>query len=1505
MPSVKNPGLLVPRAGQVPAKTVPSAGLIEPNRDVEPLKAHLSDPSRAHMASAIGIVDAGGFYASDEVEGALQEVGGGNAYGRQSGVLTGCTFTSVGTTLTIDAGSKILFKGMLRDVSGESVVVTAGTKYIYFDGTTGVLTSSGVLVADLTLGFVLVARVVSSGVAITSSIDLRFFVVSLDRKVDYTVRDGGLNQANNEAEACFVTLEAAFFWLNNFAPSVESKRTLIVRGDHTVTDTLTLSQNKVEIRGEGGATITFTSASQNLIHCTATDDVVFRDLTFLCDGSDPNVTAFATSVSTTNFLFERCKFTHSGVVRWYYGIYAIDLLGNQQRMVVRDCYFKVNQDYCAAIWIADAFECSFENVKIDGGGYWYGSTGIRLGSTFGASESRNRISNLHVDNLFYGVALSTTGVGTVLTGCYLKDVIYGVSIGYGCEETVVSDCEVDLDPSYGALSCVSIQSDRCLVQGSTFKTTFGTAYPPGFLVSGVKVDAADHTTLVNNKYVDFRCIASNSSVDGVFAINGVGLNISDSTFLNSSITVAGNATGASKDVVVSDNIFRSTTAELVSYAALRVWGTSGATISGNRLFLNATGVSGNGRDGIQVGGGSLSNLGGSLSTGYSMNVSVTNNSISAATLAHIQIAGDVRGFTVSDNSIDGFLSSATTMPGWSGINVLSTGSFMAGNILSPSNGTVNGNIVRRCKDGILIEGNTNLRIRGLTMTGNSVAECVKCTDGSDNFDDKGCKGIGLNFVSDSVVSSNTVRDIGIIRNNSGVVTQPATDAVFGIGIYLRDCARVNVTANTVTDVYAYNNLVPLRLGLYRGIFWQIAEAALSPAIENDGMFITDNILTVTPTYPTLTQNPPNLGSSGISVVIEPASGDAIWYSACLEGNEIHSGLKSPSPYANPYGIFVSIQGAASALDVQDFSASNNTVSGFLYCGLIFDMSGASGNARTVRVKNNSVKHTTAAGSENSIQFVSNCSLLDLSIDSNDVTPDSTGNEAFAGIDVSLTASGTLRRVSVSDNQIQTCDRAVLLNVPSATLADFKVVGNEVAMTSPTTTGTEAIYLIGDNADGLNVDRNSVTYTSALAQDDTTAILVTLDSLSAVNDNISICGNSVFGTLGLLGGTTGFVGIGFSPNNDVNNGAINDNSIRMSSTNPASDTMKHGIVMYLTDTTTAGAVLWYLSVCGNKISDANTSTGQATATATVAATPSTATLTIGGQALTPAAGPRTSGSNNYNNTLGTVALIRADIVDAINDPLNGFAAIATAYDGTGGVLNLTAMPFGSLGNAVTLASSTGTITVSGATFTGGSTVPHGALVLHGDANAAREAWIRTLTFSHNKIDGTANALTGAIITSSSSGNWTLIGNSSLFFGPATTGLLQGCFTSKINNVVSPSTSYSLADSTCIGNISGDSPGSSVTGTCDNVGNTINTLVDTGSGWTVNAYAGGRYWVTITDGPGVTQSRLILSNTATTLTVSPSWLVIPTFSTYTIQERRGFQGLGVNVTPFPLLDFNVDT
>lgn len=110
--------------------------------------------------------------------------------------------------------------------------------------------------------------------------------------------------------------------------------------------------------------------------------------------------------------------------------------------------------------------------------------------------------------------------------------------------------------------------------------------------------------------------------------------------------------------------------------------------------------------------------------------------------------------------------------------------------------------------------------------------------------------------------------------------------------------------------------------------------------------------------------------------------------------------------------------------------------------------------------------------------------------------------------------------------------------------------------------------------------------------------------------------------------------------------------------------------------------------------------QATAELTVTLSPSTATVTVGGVALTPSIGARTPGNNDYDSTLLTPELIAAEIQAAINDAANSFAAISVASAVVGAVVSLEAVPVGSLGNAVTLTTTNGTITVSGATFTGG-------------------------------------------------------------------------------------------------------------------------------------------------------------------------------------------------------------
>ena len=117
--------------------------------------------------------------------------------------------------------------------------------------------------------------------------------------------------------------------------------------------------------------------------------------------------------------------------------------------------------------------------------------------------------------------------------------------------------------------------------------------------------------------------------------------------------------------------------------------------------------------------------------------------------------------------------------------------------------------------------------------------------------------------------------------------------------------------------------------------------------------------------------------------------------------------------------------------------------------------------------------------------------------------------------------------------------------------------------------------------------------------------------------------------------------------------------------------------------------------------------QATDTLTVTAAPATATITIdsggangGPFALSPAGGPRTPGSNDYDETLGTTAAIAAEIAAALNDPANSFATFMSAAVGPGPAdVTLTWTVPGSFANAVTNTSSDGTVTTSGG-FSGG-------------------------------------------------------------------------------------------------------------------------------------------------------------------------------------------------------------
>lgn len=107
-----------------------------------------------------------------------------------------------------------------------------------------------------------------------------------------------------------------------------------------------------------------------------------------------------------------------------------------------------------------------------------------------------------------------------------------------------------------------------------------------------------------------------------------------------------------------------------------------------------------------------------------------------------------------------------------------------------------------------------------------------------------------------------------------------------------------------------------------------------------------------------------------------------------------------------------------------------------------------------------------------------------------------------------------------------------------------------------------------------------------------------------------------------------------------------------------------------------------------------------------------TLTIGGVILTAVPGPRTSGGNDFDVSLGTAVLVAADIVAAINDPANdlGGLVVATAV---GNVVTLTPGVPGAAGNDITLETDSAAFALSGPTLLGGvdaSTITFGGVAV---------------------------------------------------------------------------------------------------------------------------------------------------------------------------------------------------
>jgi hypothetical protein len=394
--------------GQAAPQSVTASALKRPEQFTDGLRVHVQDPLSAHPATAISIVDAGGYYTSHEVEGALQEIGAGAAGGggRQNGVLTGCGWTPAGLDITFVTPSHVARPNIV-DISGLTVSLTNNNvNWVYVNGTTGVLTKQvgGSIPSITSPENVLLYKFTTSGGAITASEDLRLYVRNIDRKLPFTVRSSGA-QDDQESEACFVTLDAAFNYLKYMSvPLGSSRRTeVVIRGDVSVAGPLQVPVDGLQIRGEDNAKITLLSGS-SLFDMNEKSNVSFTDLE-LVTNTTPAAAIYDNGAGTPvlNLSLTRVRI-ESGTADWTYGLDLGNTLSAQ--VSARDCVFEATL-YGAQVTHTTA--SVFDGCRFTAPAPAPGSVALELGdATVLNTDSASTVR----DCTFYGF----TSVGAIIKG---------------------------------------------------------------------------------------------------------------------------------------------------------------------------------------------------------------------------------------------------------------------------------------------------------------------------------------------------------------------------------------------------------------------------------------------------------------------------------------------------------------------------------------------------------------------------------------------------------------------------------------------------------------------------------------------------------------------------------------------------------------------------------------------------------------------------------------------------------------------------------------------------------------------------------------------------------------------------------------------------------------------------------------------------------------------------------------------------------------------------------
>jgi hypothetical protein len=872
MPRKIDPTTLNIGAGTLPAGTVDDNAFKYPERDVDPLRVHIHDPSRAHMASAIGIVDAADCYISDEVEGALQELCGGMSAGRMNGMVEGgyivdppdsaghppypAPAAGAGLKVTLVAPgtgnpSTVLIGAHVVDISGfeydfaigvdpvgGASTGIAGIYYLYVE-TDHTSADYQKLVASTTLPVValekiLIAMIVHDGTNILKVVDTRYFVANLDRKLPYTLRSGipintgdgtfGGEDTDTWSEALFQTLDAALFWIANYDGSgdtQEEKATIIVRGRQVLSESSYLIPDGVTLQGSGPDAKIIWQGSGVLFKITGAD-VRFKDLQILLD-NDINVTTVAIDLlapAANAFKMENCTISNEAGSLIFTQCIAAQ---NNNGHAFTDCFFVGGR---GGNFIAQFHNCTVTTINhCVFNGNDEASAGVRFDG--------NTVTDVTVKdcNILKGDPSNSWGLLFVATVNSHGVLVEGNDIGSfpngifsNCDHTMITNnnIEVGANPGVNTLGIhfkdgsPAAKSDCTIVGNWVYSDQTTDAYPVDSEPTGILLEG------------DVSAVVSNNHVLGNWFNDNAG-NTGGAVFGSGIASVDDGTAKVPTPVVIDGNEIEN--GVIIEQAKILTF--TGNTVTSTLI----TGSSSNPNENLRIGAGS-------------QQVAITGNVFygRGVAMAAVAVYGDESAGTISDEiQVTGNTCRDHRDYGFYFVGAMSNCSINDNILLTPQSDAppaaeaivlegvsgvgvpremvVSGNNIQRFIRGIAAVGYsdnaTTTYITNVNVSGNTITEIgshsVQSPWNQQSYDTVN-QGIVFAYAKHCSAVGNQLLTIGVTFDLSGNPIVLGDKDYYGVGIHVWRSTHITVNDNTIHDLFSHKASAgsdqPFCVGIY-------------------------------------------------------------------------------------------------------------------------------------------------------------------------------------------------------------------------------------------------------------------------------------------------------------------------------------------------------------------------------------------------------------------------------------------------------------------------------------------------------------------------------------------------------------------------------------------------------------------------------------------------------------------------------------------------------------------